>query len=246
MQLNQPRPERPIDPQKSEPRILGIAGLALLALAIVFGWQELALQPEMVTVLVSVVIGAGALIFSRSSIRIWGPLAVIAATAVSGLWYMTSREPVLIAGLAISFAAAVTLVVIERHHERLDEELERWHRLISWHAIALSGLASSFAVYFHLFDASDLGLQQFVVRRVVLTLTWLVSGTGLVLLGRANKRPEMRDAGFLVLAVSLLKMLAYDLTHVDGVMRIAALAVGGVILVGAAHIAGRLNRASGR
>ena len=223
---------------------MAITGALLLGLSALFTWQELHLQTEVLAVALAAVVAAAGFTLARLRVQVLGPVWVLGATATAGLWYAATREPILIAALSIAFVSAMALVALERKRARVDAGIDRWHRLISWHAIGLSGLATSFAFYFHIFDASDLSLQQYLVRRVVLTLAWLISGTGLVLWGRATKKTEARDAGFLVLATSVLKLLTYDLSHVDGLTRIAALAIGGLTLVGAAEVARRLSRAS--
>ncbi len=235
---------RPSDPQRVEPRILTITGALLLGLAALFTWQELRMQTEALAVALAVVVAAAGFTLARLKVQVLGPVLVLGATVAAGLWYAATREPMLIAALSIAFVSSIALVALERKRARVDEGIDRWHRLISWQAIGISGLVTSFSFYFHIFDASDLSLQQYLVRRVVLTLAWLLSGTGLVLIGRAAKKPEVRDAGFLVLATSVLKLLTYDLTHVDGLTRIAALAIGGLTLVGAAQLARRLNQSS--
>jgi len=66
---------------------------------------------------------------------------------------------------------------------------------------------------------------------------------GLVLWGRGRRATEVRDAGFLVVAAAVAKLLCYDATHLDGALRIGALAAGGVLLVASAVWVRRLNRA---
>jgi hypothetical protein len=51
----------------------------------------------------------------------------------------------------------------------------------------------------------------------------------------------MRDSGFLVVAAAVSKLLIYDTTHLDGLLRVGALAVAGVLLLGSAAAVRRLN-----
>ena len=75
----------------------------------------------------------------------------------------------------------------------------------------------------------------------MLTFTWLLAGVVMVLLGRGKQAPEIRDAGFLLLAASMGKLLIYDTTHLDGFLRIGALVVAGLVLLASAQVARTLS-----
>lgn len=237
------RSTRPNDPQRSEPQILAIAGALLLGLSGLFLWNELHVAVEVLAIVLASAVGLAVAALSKAQFKVVGPVLLLAGDGVVGLWYAATREPMLLVALSILFVASIVVVALEARRERLVTDADRWHRMASWHGLALSGLATTFAFYFHIFDASDLSLQGFVARRVVLTLAWLFIGTGMVLSGRKHKLSEVRDAGFLVLATSVGKMLFYDAVHDQGAVRVAALAIGGVTLLLAAEVARRLNRA---
>lgn len=235
------RAERVVETKRVEAQVLGGAGVLLLGLAAVFSWQELHLATEVLMVGAAAV--AAALAWWLASIRaqLVGPVLLLGATAAGGLWYGATREPVLLVALGLTFAASVALALWDRLRAPMESVLDTWHRLLSWHGVALSGLAASFALYFQVFDASDLSLSHFVARRALLTLAWLFAGVGMVLRGRAVKATEIRDAGFLVLAAALGKLLVYDTLHLDGALRIGLLGVAGLVLVASAAVARRLN-----
>jgi Predicted membrane protein (DUF2339) len=170
---------------------------------------------------------------------------VLGTTGLGGLWYAASREPSLLVGLGIAFAAALALALVEPRGPTPATPVDRWHRLLAWHGVALSGLVASLAFSFQLFDASDLSLQGFVARRALLSLAWLLAGLALVLGGRARRATELRDAGFVLVAAAVVKLLVYDSTHLDGPVRVGALAVAGVALVAAALRVRRLNARGG-
>ena len=234
----QPVVRRHVEVEKLETNVLGYAGAALLALAAVFLWRELA---EVVVVLGAAGAAVGASVLARLKVPLVGPALLLGATGVGALWYGASREPLLLVGLVVSFGAAIGLAMLERRGPALESTQARWHRLLSWHGVAVSGLVSSFALYFQIFDASDLSLQGFVARRALLSLGWLFAGVGLVLHGRSRRATEIRDAGFLVLAAAVAKLLVYDTTHLDGLLRVGALAVGGAVLLASAAMVRRLN-----
>lgn len=236
-------PKRVAETHKVEPVVLGMGGGVLLLLSSVFLWQELALRSEAAMLLVAAGAVAAALGLGRARVPMAGPLVLLGATGVAGLWYGATREPMLLGALLTLFVGTLAAIVVQRFRSSVESQTERRHRLLSWQAVAISGLGASFATYFHIFDASDLNLQHFVARRAVLTFFWLLSGVVMVLLGRGKQAPEIRDAGFLVLAASMGKLLIYDTTHLDGFLRIGALGIAGLVLLASAHIARALTPA---
>jgi hypothetical protein len=227
--------------EKVETQVMGVAGAGLLALAGLFLWQELQVRAEVLLVLGATVAAVSAAVLHRFKIQLIGPAVLLGATGLGALWYGATREPLLLAGLGVAFVAALGLAVLDRRAPAVESPVSRWHRLLSWHGVALSGLVTSCAVYFHIFDASDLSLQGFVARRALFSGTWLLAGVGLVLFGRAQRATEMRDSGFLVLAAAVSKLLIYDTTHLDGLLRVGTLAAAGAVLLGSAAVVRRLN-----
>ena len=232
-------PKVPVE--KVETQVMGVAGAGLMLLAGFFLWRELQVRAELLLVLGATVAAVSAVVLRKLKIQLIGPVVLLGATGLGALWYGATREPLLLAGLVVAFVAALALAVLDRRAPAVESGVSRWHRMLSWHGVALAGLVTSFSVYFQIFDASDLSLQDFVARRAILTLGWLVAGVGLVLLGRAQRATEMRDSGFLVVAAAVSKLLIYDTTHLDGLLRVGALAVAGVVLLGSAAAVRRLN-----
>ena len=227
--------------EKVETQVMGVAGAGLMLLAGFFLWRELQVRAEVLLVLGALIAAASAVVLRRMHIQLIGPVLLLGATGLGALWYGATREPLLLGGLVVAFAAAALLAIIELGKPALESGVSRWHRMLSWHGVALGGLVTSFAVYFQVFDASDLSLQDFVARRAILSLGWLLAGVGLVLFGRSRRATEVRDSGFLVLAAAVSKLLIYDTTHLDGLLRVGALAVAGVVLLGSAAMVRRLN-----
>jgi hypothetical protein len=239
MEQGQHRTERVVEAQRSEPAVLGVLGALLLAIAGFFGWQELHVQTEMLMVLAAATVAAGAWFASGKRVEALGPLMLLATGVIAGSWYGATKEPVLIAGMGIVFAAALAQAIWTG---RLHPKLSKVHRMVSWHTVAATGLFASFAAYFQLFDGNEgHDFHTFLARRAVLTLSWLLSGVAMVLLGRKRLLPEVRDAGFLILAAAVGKLLLYDSTHLDGGLRIGTLVVGGITLVVASQLARKLN-----
>lgn len=234
---------RVVETKKSEPKVLGAVGALLLALAGFFVWQELHLATEVLMVPIAIAAAAIAWLAARKDFTLVGPLALTAVSVVAGTWYGANKEPLLLIAMSIGAVAAIAVAISTSMRERVETASAKFHRMAAWGGVAVAGLITSFAGYFHIFNASEsAGMEDFVARRAILSLTWLLSGTALVLFGRARQATEIRDAGFLVLAASVAKLMLYDTTHLDGGIRIGALAVGGAVLVAASFISSRINR----
>lgn len=227
---------RVVDAQNVEPHVLGIAGALLLALAGFFAWKEAALANE---VLMIAAAGGGAVLAwwaSKKGKALVGPFVLTAVTLAAGGWYSLTKEPMLIVAMGISFTASVLATLHARR--AFPRETSQMHQTLSWLGTAISGLATTFGTYFLVFNATESSLHDFVARRALLTLTWLVAGTSMVLVGRRKKATEIRDAGFVVLAASMGKLLLYDMAQTDGMVRIATLLIGGVVLMSASWAVG--------
>lgn len=225
---------------KKEPTVLAVAGAGLLLMAAFLLWKELSVRAEIVMVMAASIGAAAAVVLSRRGVHTLGPIGLLATSGAAGLWYLVSREPILLAALGIPFGTALLLALNDRAKRELESPESRLHRLLSWQAVAASGLVFTFALYFQLFDASDLISPDFTARRAILSLAWLLAGIGMVLFGRSHKTTEIRDAGFVVLAASVAKLVFYDTVHLDGWLRIGTLALAGSVLVGASLMARRL------
>jgi hypothetical protein len=221
------------DNRKLEPQILGIAGAVLLALASFFVWQELALAGTVLAI-AGAACAAGFAWFAHSKEKGgWGPAVLAIAGTTCAAWYAATREPIVLIGLGITFIASVVLTALSQR--QFKGEAAKLHRMLSWFTTALGGLATSFATYFFVFDATESSLHGFIARRSLLTLSWLGAGVAMVVMGKKQSANEVRDSGFLVLGASMAKLLFYDLGHTDGLLRIGALALGGLVLVAASR-----------
>ena len=232
--------QQQVDPKKVQPTMLGAAGAVLLLLSGFFLWRELSLASEVLAVAGSALAAAGAWLAHRKEKGHIGPIALGLATLGGGAWYAATKEPVLLIGLGMTFVASLVLTLLAQRD--FKAELAKSHRSLAWLTTAVSGLVASFAAYFFVFDATESSLNEFIARRALLTLTWLVSGTVMVVMGTKKSADEIRNAGYLVLASSMAKLLLYDLGHTEGAVRIIALAVGGVVLMGASKVTGRFAK----
>ncbi|MBX7116783.1 MAG: DUF2339 domain-containing protein [Myxococcaceae bacterium] len=233
-------PARVVDAQGVEPYVLGLGGSVLLLLGGFFAWRELALANEVLMLAAALVASAIAWFTTKKQLPLLGPLVLVAATLSAGAWYAANKEPLLIVAMAMTLLMSVFATWYGQ--KAFPREKFQLHQTFSWLGMALNGLATTFATYFLVFNATENDLNDFVARRVLLTLTWLVSGALMVIWGRGKKAPEIRDAGFVVLAASMSKLLFYDMAHTDGMVRVATLLVGGAVLLGSSQLVAFLNR----
>jgi hypothetical protein len=92
------------------------------------------------------------------------------------------------------------------------------------------------AAYFQLFHASELGDENFLARRVILTIGWLIPGLALVVKGTRHEDRTFQATGVVLTAAALGKLLMYDTVQLEGVLRIASYGLAGVLTL----VAGQL------
>lgn len=223
-------------------RVLQFAGLGLLALAAVFGWNELELQGVLISVVVSGLVTMISLQKLEGVMRWISPALLLIAAMVSGAAWLAFKLPLLLLGVALPVigAAWVAIRMLREVRQSTPSSVApgnfavadlplRVPEFLTWQTLGLGLLMLTGGAYFHLLTlhVDDLG------RRLVLTLVWTLVGLGAVLLGRKLEDTAPRDAGFVVLAAAIAKATLYDTTHLFGGLRIVVLiAVGALLLVG--------------
>ncbi|WP_224368832.1 DUF2339 domain-containing protein [Hyalangium versicolor] len=221
---------------KWDVRVMAIAGAGLLGLAGVFLWRDLQVPMEMLLALGAVGAAALAFIGVPKERPLVGAIAVLACSLLGGAWYAATKSSMLLVGLAVTLAAALLSVWRSR---QVEGEPDRLQSFLTWYGLTSAAIAASWAFYFHFltmgFAEDDVG------RRVVLTLGWLVTGVLMVLHGRKRGEGVIRDAGFAFIAISLGKALVYDTTHLSGTLRVAGLAVAGLLMLGGAWLSTRTS-----
>ena len=208
------------------------AGALLLAMAAAFLWQYLDLGIEYGIVLVAAASAAAALAALPRQAP-WLGFAGLAVCALGGgIWFAGSGEPAILPALVIALGGAIaaTLVAYPRARARNDALTAAF----AWYALAGVVLVATWVFYFRFLT---LGLAEtHVVRRMVLTLSWLLLGIGTVIHGRRRDETPIANAGQIFVAAALAKAVFYDTTHLWGPLRIATLAVAGIFLLGGAQL----------
>ena len=100
-----------------------------------------------------------------------------------------------------------------------------------WFALIAPSIAFSWVTYYKFL--TPLRQEEFLVRRLVFTLFFVVVGVICSVLGRSYLLPFLGVTGLIYMAAGVVKALAYDITHTDGVIRIGVFAgCGAVLLLG--------------
>ncbi|MFC7341452.1 DUF2339 domain-containing protein [Saccharopolyspora griseoalba] len=143
----------------------------------------------------------------------------------------------LITGVAAALPAAGVAIGAIR---RLPESLPIWAGAL---VAALYGTASAIMAACLLVSESH---DAFLVGHVLITLCWVLAAIAMLLRGVRLK--HLRIAGMVLTAVSLAKLLLFDLATLDGFGRVVAFLCAGLILlaagVGYARLLGREARSA--
>ncbi|MBE2252205.1 MAG: hypothetical protein IAE78_21905 [Myxococcus sp.] len=223
-------------PPSLDSRVLHFAGLGLLALAAIFGWQELQLEAVLVAVVASGIATVVSAQRLEGAMRWLAPALLLVTAQVSALTWLAFKVPLLLLGVALPVLGAswVAVRLLRSQPPTLTGAMSglplRVPEFLTWQTLGLGLMATSGGAYFHLMTMH----VDDIARRLVLTLVWTLIGLGLVLLGRRLTDTAPRDAGFVVLAGAVLKATMYDTTHLFGGLRIGVLvAVSALLLLGA-------------
>jgi hypothetical protein len=214
-------------------RVLQFAGLGLLTLAAVFGWQELELQGVFIAILASGIATALSTRTLDGAMRWFAPFGLLVTATVSASAWLAFKLPLLLLGVALPVLGAVWVAArLWRAREAvvpgpIRELPLRAPEFLTWQTLGTGLMALSGGAYFHLMtmQVDDLG------RRLVLTFAWTLLGLGFVMLGRRMNDTAPRDAGFVVVGAAVLKAALYDTTHLFGGLRIGVLVVVGALLL---------------
>ena len=217
--LNAARPAPSFDFSKA----LRAAGVVLLMITGVLIWREVAMDAVVLLLVVSSMTMVGSFWLEKNKKEVFGPLLSFGAVIVSSGWYAAMRDPLALLAMGLGFVTFVVLSFVNRARSLSP------HRALAFQGVAWSGLALSLAADFHVFHASELGDAGFLARRVILTVLWLVPGLASLVVGGKREDRALQAVGVVMTVAALGKLLAYDTIQLDGVLRIAAYGVAGVL-----------------
>lgn len=192
------------------------AAAALLVEAVVFTVLAHRVRSRAVLLTAAVYGALGALTLA---VRLPASSLVTAGAALSDATPATALASVLLVGAVAALAAEV-----------------RWSHVVArpqplWWvgaAVALYGTTAALVAG----SVLAFGRPGFVVGHGAATVVWVAVGLALLAKGLARGGPlEARAAGLLLVAAALAKLLLFDLAALDGVVRVAAFLVTGLLLL---------------
>lgn len=203
-------------------KALRFTGFTLLGLTALLIWKEVSLSAVYLLLAGSAVTTAASFWLERKQRAVVGPLLSFVTLVIAAGWYGATREPLV---LAVLSAVTATFTGLAWLHRARGLGLHRW---LVFQGAAWSGLVLSMATDFHLFHASELGDENFLARRVILTIGWLIPGLALVVKGTRREDRVFQVTGLVLTAAALGKLLMYDTVQLEGVLRIASYGLAGV------------------
>lgn len=101
--------------------------------------------------------------------------------------------------------------------------------VVVWFALIASSIAFSWVTYYKFL--TPFGEEEWIVRRLVFTLFFVVVGVVCSVLGRNSSLPFLAAMGLIYMAAGVAKALAYDITHTEQWVRIGVFAGSGAVLL---------------
>ncbi len=231
----------------SDARGFAIAGALLLTLAGYFVWHDLNVDADYLLLATALAALAAQVTQRPRVLPDLGLALLLGCTVVGGAWLVVvanvaqpspaqARPLLLLAIMGIAVAACVATLA-RRYLSAAPGPLPA--RVVF--PTTLIGLMTSAALYYWVFT---LGVAaEHVGRRLILTLAWLVVGLGLDLMGHERRERRLTQAGLLVVTFAVAKALFYDMSHLDGILRVGVLGCAGLLLVGSAALRQRSRQA---
>jgi uncharacterized membrane protein len=211
-------------------KALRFVGVTLLALTALLIWKEVSLSAVYLLLAGSAVTTITSFVLERKKREIVGPVLSFTTLVIGSGWYAATREPIVLGAISAVFATFAGLAWLHRARG------SGLHRTLVFQGAAWSGLILSMASDFHLFHASEIGDENFLARRVILTIGWLIPGLALVVNGTKREDRTFQATGLVLTAAALGKLLMYDTVQLEGVLRIASYGLAGVLTL----VAGQL------
>jgi uncharacterized membrane protein len=148
----------------------------------------------------------------------------------------------LVTGAGVSLmvlATAVTVLAAANRLGLLGSNAESAPMWIAGVAVLLYGAAGLLVTLALLVHPTRGG---FLTGHVLVTVSWTVAA--LVLLVRGIRQQALRVAGGVLVVAAVVKLIAFDLSQLDGVARVAAFIGAGIVLLAAGTRYGRLVSAA--
>lgn len=207
-------------------------------------------------------IGGFLIWYGLSTRRLWsrGIGAVLLGFAVVRLLRLHFTGPP-VAYVILANARVMTSIVViallyglARLYSKDDSEPEEGGRTpatalrLVANALTLTLLTSEIAAYWHVFDARQVSrsasADMHFAREMMLSITWAVYATILVIVGLIRKYAPIRYFAMAVFAVTIVKVFAIDLAELDRIYRVLSIIGLGLTLLLTSYLYQKLSAES--
>jgi uncharacterized membrane protein len=206
-------------------------------------------------------IGGFLIWYGLSTRRLWsrGIGAVLLGFAVVRLLRLHFAGPsvayVILANARVMTSVLVIAVLygLARLYSKDDSDPEEGRRTPAMalrlvaNALTLTLLTSEITAYWHVFDARQLSrsasADMHFAREMMLSITWAVYATILVIVGLIRKYAPIRYFAMAVFAVTIVKVFAIDLAELDRIYRVLSIIGLGLTLLLTSYLYQKLNAA---
>lgn len=171
---------------------------------------------------------AGGLVFA-----VIGGLVALAFDVQPTLFYVIWDRPTgrLAAALLVGFAILAVAITLPWVAHRLGVFKAPSENLVPWLFAGIAALYGAGAMVLCGALLAVPGRSGFLLGHVVITVSWTVAA--LVLLIRGVSVVGLRVIGLVLVGAAVLKLVLFDLSALDGLARVAAFLLAGLVLLGA-------------
>ncbi|MFC3454738.1 DUF2339 domain-containing protein [Amycolatopsis speibonae] len=171
---------------------------------------------------------AGGLVFA-----VIGGLIALAFDVPPTLFFLIRNRPDadLAAALLVAVAILAVSITLPWVAHRLGLFKAAAENVVPWLFAGVCGLYGAGAMVLCGALLAVPGRSGFLLGHVVITVSWTVAA--LVLLIRGISAVNLRVIGFVLVGAAVLKLVLFDLSALDGLARVAAFLIAGLVLLGA-------------
>ncbi|MFD6069325.1 DUF2339 domain-containing protein [Amycolatopsis lurida] len=137
----------------------------------------------------------------------------------------------LVAAFLVALAILAVSITLPWVAHRLGLFKAAAENVVPWLVAGVCGLYGAGAMVLCGAMLAVPGRSGFLVGHVVITVSWTVAA--LVLLVRGISAVNLRVIGFVLVGAAVLKLVLFDLAALDGLARVAAFLIAGLVLLGA-------------
>ncbi|RSN37697.1 DUF2339 domain-containing protein [Amycolatopsis sp. WAC 01416] len=172
-------------------------------------------------------------LFGGLGFAVIGGMIALAFDVPPTLFFLVRNRPDadLAASLLVAVAILAVSITLPWVAHRLGLFRAASENVVPWLFAGVCGLYGAGAMVLCGALLAVPGRSGFLVGHVVITVSWTVAA--LVLLIRGISAVSLRVIGFVLVGAAVLKLVLFDLSALDGLARVAAFLLAGLVLLGA-------------